>query len=133
MKTVTIYKVGAYFSAGIAAFFLPITWAFVVVSILVGVDTITGIMKAGKDSVSNIKSKKVFALIPKLTMYFLLVIVAHSCSYIDDQIPFVKLALGGICLIEIKSIDENFNELFGFSFLDKVFEMIRNLGKYKRS
>jgi phage-related holin len=99
----------------------------------VGIDTITGVMKAGKDTVKNISSKKAFAIVPKLIFYFLLVICAHACEvFVDDQLPLVKLALIGIGWIEIKSIDENFSAIFGFSFLDRTIEAVKSVNKITR-
>jgi len=127
------FSFGKYFLTGIIAFFSPIFYAFLLVVILVIVDTITGIMKAGKSNVTNIESYKMFRFIPKLTFYLLLVIVSHSVNlYVDNQIPFVKLAIIGISWIEIKSIDENFREMFGFSFIDKVLEGIRSLNDIQK-
>ena len=129
----TIYtKALAYFLGGLAAFLLPISWAFWVVIIFVAIDTITGVMAAGKKTVKNIQSRKLFAIVPKITFYFLLVIVAHACSYIDDQIPFVKLAMFGIGFIEIKSVDENFEKIYGFSFINRILEALKGLSKIKR-
>ena len=114
-------------------FFAPILYAFILTTILVGADTITGVMKAGKDSVKNITSKKMFAVCPKMSFYFLLIITAHSVQiYVEPQIPFTKLALIGISWIEIKSIDENFNAIFGFSFMDKILEGIKSFNQIKR-
>lgn len=127
-----IFKTLSYLVGGLAAFFMPITWAFIVVIIFVGVDTCTGIMAAGKKSVKNISSRKMFSLVPKLTFYFLLVITAHGASYIDDQIPFVKLAMFGIGFIEVKSIDENFEKIYGFSFVNKILESLKALSKVNR-
>lgn len=79
-------------------------------------------MKAGKTGgVKSIQSNKAFKLVPKLFFYMLLIIVAQALNnYVDSQIPWVKLSLVGISWIEIKSIDENFKEMFGFSFIDKI-------------
>ncbi len=94
---------------------------------------ITGIMKAGRKDVSSISSKKAFALIPKITFYCLLCIVAHATQlYVIPEVPFVKLSLIGISFIEIKSIDENFRALFGFSFIDKTIKAIRDVNNIKR-
>ena len=133
MTTETVItKTLGYFITGISAFFLPIHWAFWVVISFVAVDTITGVMAAGKDSVKDIKSRRLFGLVPKITFYFLLVIVAHSASYIDNQIPFVKLAMFGIGFIEVKSIDENFEKLYGFSFVNKILDALKHLKKVNR-
>lgn len=129
----TIFLFIQYFCVGIIAFFAPILYAFVLIIILVFVDTITGIMKAGRKDVSSISSKKAFALIPKITFYCLLCIVAHATQrYVIPEVPFVKLSLIGISFIEIKSIDENFRALFGFSFIDKTIKAIRDVNNIKR-
>lgn len=126
-------KVLLYFGTALFSFLAPIEGALWFVVTLVIADTITGIMKAGKSKVENIQSKKAFNLVPKLIFYFLLVIIAHCLNRtIDNQIPFVKLALVGISWIEIKSIDENFKILFGFSFLDKCLEAGKKLSKFER-
>jgi len=131
--TTTIKSTLIYFSAALIAFFAPIIYAFIFTCILVGIDTITGVMKAGKDTVKNISSKKAFAIVPKLIFYFLLVICAHACTiFVDDQLPLVKLALIGIGWIEIKSIDENFSAIFGFSFLDRTIEAFKSVNKITR-
>lgn len=129
----TIFSFIQYFCVGIVAFFAPILYAFVLIIILVFVDTITGIMKAGRKDVNSISSKKAFALIPKITFYCLLCIVAHATQlYVIPEVPFVKLSLIGISFIEIKSIDENFRALFGFSFIDKTIKAIRDVNNIKR-
>ena len=127
------FSFSKYFLTGVIAFFSPIYYAFLLVIILVIVDTITGIMKAGKSDVEKVESSKMFRFIPKLTFYLLLVIVSHSANlYVDNQIPFVKLAIIGISWIEIKSIDENFREMFGFSFIDKVLEGVKGFNDIKK-
>lgn len=132
MKTTIYAKTIAYFSTGLIAFFMPITWAFIVVILFVMIDTITGVMAAGKKSVKNIQSKKLFSIVPKLIFYFLLIIVAQACTYIDDKVPFVKLAMFGVGFIEIKSIDENFAKIYKFSFIDKIMSAMKSLSKVNR-
>jgi phage-related holin len=131
MKT-TLTTFFKYFSLALFSFFAPIFYAFMLVSILVVTDTITGIMRAGRKDIEKISSKKMFAIIPKLIFYFLLVICAHGLSFVENELPFVKFALIGISFIEIKSIDENFRGLFGFSFLDKTFNAIKQINQIKR-
>lgn len=122
-----------YIAVGVTAFLSPLYYAFLLVIILVIVDTITGVMKAGKSNVENIESSKLFRFIPKLIFYLLLLIVAQSANlYIDNQIPFVKLGIIGISWIEVKSIDENFRDMFGFSFIDKVLEGMRSFNDIKK-
>jgi len=132
MKT-TIVTTLTYVGTAVIAFFTPIVYAFIFTAILVSVDTISGVMKAGKDDIKNIKSKKAFAIVPKLIFYFLLVICAHACTLVFEQhLPFVQLTLIGIGWIEIKSIDENFSAIFGYSFIDKIMEGIKGVNQIKR-
>lgn len=129
----TIYaKTMAYFSTGLLAFFMPITWAFIVVILFVTIDTITGVMAAGKKSVKQIQSKKLFKIVPKLIFYFLLIITAQGCTYIDEDIPFVKLAMFGVGFIEIKSIDENWEKIYKYSFINKILSAMKALSKIDR-
>jgi len=128
----TLITFSKYFGIALFSFFAPIFYAFMLVTILVVADTITGVMRAGRKDVEKISSKKMFAIVPKLIFYFLLVIVAHGITLVEPQLPFVKFALIGISFIEIKSIDENFRGLFGFSFLDKTFQAIKQVNQIKR-
>lgn len=133
MNTTTLVgKTLTYFFTGLLAFLAPIHWAFWVVIAFVTIDTITGVMAAGKVTVKAIQSRKLFALVPKIIFYFFLVITAHLASYIDDQIPFVKLAMFGIGFIEVKSIDENFEKIYGFSFVNRILDALKALQKIKR-
>jgi len=128
-----LYSFFKYFSVSIMAFFAPIYFSLLFVVILVVVDTITGVMKAGKKEVKNISSKKLFAFVPKLIIYLLFVILAHlGCQVLDKSIPFVKLAIMGISWIEVKSIDENFRDIFGFSFIDKILDSVKIISNLRK-
>lgn len=117
----------------VVIWFAPIKGALVFAIILVAVDTITGIMKAGKKNVKDIQSNKMFSIVPKTLFYAFLIIVCQALNnYVDNQIPWVKLSLIGISFIEIKSIDENFNDIFGFSFIDKVILGFKSLTKIQK-
>lgn len=122
-----------YFAVGMVAFFSPIWYSLIFVCILVISDTITGVMKAGKENVLDVFSKKMFAFVPKAMIYLLFVIIAHLGSIVlDKSIPFVKLALFGISWIEIKSIDENFRSIWGFSFIDKILESVKYISNLRK-
>lgn len=129
MKSIT-FKLLSYTSASLAAFFLPITWALTSIVAVVIIDTITGVMKAGKSDIDKVHSRKLSAVVTKLIFYFSGVILGRiSELYIDDQIPFVKLVLVAVMLIEVKSIDENFREIYGYSFVDKVLKAFKKIGR----
>jgi len=128
----TLLSLLKYFSVALISFFSPIKYAFLLVAILVITDTVTGIMRAGRKDVEKVTSRKAFAIVPKLIFYFLLVIVAHGLAMVEPQLPFVKFALIGIGWIEVKSIDENFRGLFGFSFIDRTLQGIKQVNQIKR-
>ena len=129
---VSILSFFKYIGVSLIGFFAPLKVAFILIIILVVTDTVTGIMRAGRKDVERITSRKAFAIVPKLTFYFLLVIVAHGLCLVEPQLPFVKFALIGIGWIEVKSIDENFRGLFGFSFIDKTLTAIKQVNQIKR-
>lgn len=123
-----ISKFTGYIALSLSAFFLPITWALTSIVAVVIIDTITGVMVAGKEDIKNIKSKKLSSVISKLIFYFSGIILGRIAElYIDDSVPFIKLVLVAVMIIEIKSVDENFKSLFGFSFIDKMLEGMKLL------
>lgn len=129
MKALTL-KFLTYFSTSLIAFFAPITWAITSVIVVVIIDTITGVMKAGKNDVKQVKSRRLGHFVSKLIYYFSAIILSRICElFIDNEIPFVKLALVGVMIIEVKSIDENFRDTFGFSFVDKILEGFKKLNR----
>lgn len=110
----------------VVAFLSPIEAVLWMVVTMVGIDTITGVMKAGKESVKNIKSKKMATALSKLIFYCSGIIIAQIFgTYIDPEIPFVKLVASAIILIEVKSIDENMKEALGWSFFDKLLDAVK--------
>jgi phage-related holin len=129
---VSILSFFKYIGVSLIGFFAPLKVAFILIIILVVTDTVTGIMRAGRKDVERITSRKAFAIVPKLIFYFLLVIVAHGLTLAEPELPFVKFALIGIGWIEVKSIDENFRGLFGFSFIDKTLTAIKQVNQIKR-
>ncbi len=90
-------------------------------------------MVVGKlQGVQAITSKKLFAIVPKTIFYMTFIIMGQLChDYIDVQIPFSKLVLVGIIGIEVYSIDENFQELTGFSFVKRIITFVQKLTSYK--
>ena len=129
IKTLSI-KFGLYFSTALTAFFLPITWAITSVVAIVLIDTITGVMSAGKDNIKNISSRKLSNVISKLIYYLFAVILCRiAVMFIDDTVPFVKLCLIAVFIIEIKSIDENFYKTFKFSFVDKMLTALKRFNR----
>jgi phage-related holin len=129
MKDSTLNSLGSN-AGGIAAFFLafftPIFPAMLAAGILIICDTVTGIMKARKQG-QVITSKELSAILTKMLLYQLLIISAHICElYMVDEIPFVKLVLGTVALVEFKSILENASVILGYDLFSEI------MNKFKR-
>ena len=79
----------------LGAFFAPLTTAFATAVGVVILDTITKVMVVGKtQGVKAIKSKKLFAVVPKTIFYMVFIIMGQLChDFVDVQIPFSKLVL----------------------------------------
>lgn len=117
----------------LTGFFAPLTTAFTIAIALVFLDTISKVMVVGKvQGIDAIKSKKLFLVIPKTIFYMIFIILGQLChDYVDVDIPFSKLVLVGIIGIEVYSIDENFQELTGFSFIKRILEFTKKVTQYK--
>jgi phage-related holin len=117
----------------LTGFFAPLTTAFFVAISMVFLDTITKVMVVGKTKgIKEIKSKKLFQVIPKTIFYMVFIVLAQLChDFVDVEIPFSKLVLVAIIGIETYSIDENFEELTGFSFIKKILKFAQKLTQYK--
>src|SRR3990167_7786423 len=91
---------------------------------LIGADTITGIMKARKKGVP-VTSRRLSNVLTKMVLYQLLIISAHVCElYLVAELPFVKLVLGAIALVEFKSILENTSEYLGKDVVKAILEKL---------
>jgi phage-related holin len=128
-KTITAILVS------LTGFFAPLTTAFLVAISLVILDTVSKVMVVGKtQGISAIKSKKLFQVIPKSIFYLIFIILGQLChDFVDVEIPFSKLVLVGIIGIEAYSIDENFEELTGFSFIKRILEFTKKITQFKNS
>ena len=105
--------------SALGIWFAPVIGAFYFIIILVAVDTGTGVWSAYKTGI--VTSNKAFQIVPKLIFYGLLIICGQALTYyVEPEISWVKVALAGVAWIEIKSIDENYKKIFGYSFINKV-------------
>ncbi len=127
MGTTSLFsKFLIYTGTSLIAFFSPIMWAIWCSIALIVIDTITGVMKGAKADVKGFQSKKLGNILYKVIYYGCALIIANILSlYIDAQVPFVKLVFIAVVIIEVKSIDENFRDTFGFSFVDKIVESLK--------
>lgn len=117
LKSSAIYKL---LITSLITFFLPIYPAMVAVGILIIIDTITG-MIAAKYSGETITSKKMGGAITKSLVYQLLIISAHLCeTYLFTIIPFVKISIGFLAMVEFTSISENFQKATGKNLIKYI-------------
>lgn len=118
------------FIAFIIAFISPIFPAMIATGFLIGADTISGIMKSRKKKIP-ITSRKLSNVLTKMVLYQLLIVSAHLCeTYLVEELPFVKLVLGAIALVEFKSILENASEYLG---KDVVKAILEKLGRKQKN
>jgi hypothetical protein len=119
----------SYFMMSITAFFMPLIPLLIVVGICISLDTIFGIYRAYKKG-EEITSRKLSNVISKMVLYqscvllFFLIeklIIGDMVSEISS-IPFLltKLVAASLCFIELKSLDESYKSLYGYSLLKKI-------------
>ena len=103
---------------GILAPIGPIIWTL---TLLVIVDFIVGIYRAYKLN-EVITSRKMSNTITKVLLYNIVIICLYfSNKYIlDTGLPLEKLGAALICLVEMRSIDESWSLLFGWSIWEKL-------------
>ena len=98
-----------------------------VVGFMIVVEFIFGISRSIKlYGFNSITSRKMGNTLSKMLLYNLTVISVYLLEQyiIQTGLPLAKLAAGMICLVEIKSIDESFSSLFGWSFWEKIKNII---------
>lgn len=140
MKT-TLIKLYSSFLFPIIAFFAPIYFMVFLVGLSTLVDTGFGIWKAkslGEEVSSKICRK---GLIPKLRSYASIVLLLFVLDYyivneftqlfISIQFVSTKLVSLALIIIEVKSMDESFEKVKGYSFIAKIYSNLRNIKKVK--
>jgi hypothetical protein len=110
-----------YVLLSLYAVFTPIQHLLLVVGFLVVCDFVFALRKAYVLN-ESITSRKMSNTISKLFLYTLTVIAVFLLEkyVIESSIPITKIVGGLISLVEIKSCDETFKSLFGYSFWDKA-------------
>lgn len=107
------------------AVFAPIKAMIVVALVLVAVDLITGIWAARKKG-EKIVSAGLRRTVTKIFVYECAILTSFLVEkfMIDGLIPLSKLAAGIIAVVELKSVLENLDRIYGISLfkglLDKL-------------
>ena len=106
----------------------PICPLMLSVSFLIIVDLIFGVSRSIKLSgYKSIESRKMRnGTLNKIVLYNLAIITVYVLEkyIIQSGLPVVKITACFIGLIEVKSIDENFTTIFGWSFWGKLRKII---------
>lgn len=112
----------------ITAFFLPIQPLILTVGLFIGADTVLGIYRAKKKN-EPVTSRRLSNIVSKMVLYegaVLLFFLLEKFILADFVMAFVaipwfltKIIAATLCLIEVKSMDESFTSIYGFSVWDK--------------
>lgn len=107
----------------------PTTPIILSVVFLIMCDFIFGIYRSYKTG-EEITSRKMSRTIPKIFLYNLVIIALFlSNKYvIETGLPLEKIAASLICLVELRSIDESWKIIYGWSIWNRITESI-NKGK----
>ena len=98
-------------AAFMVALFLPTVGSLLLIGFLIFADTLTGVWKSVKNNGwKGFQSRNLSdGMLPKLTMYPLILLIASGCESQFDSIPFIKTSTFLLMCIELKSLIENFN------------------------
>jgi len=102
--------------------FSPIVPALLFIGLLIFADTLTGMWKAFKrGGWSNVKSRPLSdGLLPKLTMYPLILLIASGCEHMFSIVPFIKGSVFLLMCIELKSLIENINVILKINLFTHI-------------
>lgn len=123
-------------------FFAPITGLILAVGSFIMFDTITGVWKTIKNhGVKGLRSKRLAHIIPKMIIYNLAVLTFFTLDkHITNavimnlfSIEFLLTKIVAIVLISIetKSIDENWQEIYGVGLFKSLKKLLVNLREVK--
>lgn len=104
-----------------AAALSPAVPLFATVTILIIADFLFGLYRAWKRE-EVISSRKMSNTVSKIFLYNTAILVFFLVEkyVLDGSIPVAKLGAGAIAMVELKSLDENFQLIFGFSFYESM-------------
>jgi len=107
--------------SSIIAILAPITPIVLTLSFLIFIDFVFGIYRAYKMG-DKITSRKMSKTVSKILLYNLVIICLHFLEQyiLETGIPLDKLAASLIAVIELKSIDESWSMIFGWSIWHKL-------------
>jgi len=131
-----------YFLQAIIIFFAPIKGIIILVALSTILDTCFGIWKAGKLK-EGINSKTFrHGFVPKVLSYVGATMLVYASDYfivneltkmaVSVEFLFTKLIALVLMSIEVKSMDESFQKVKGYSFLNRIIEMVIKVKNIKK-
>lgn len=112
-----------------AAFMSPIVAVSYAIFAFVAVDFITGILKArklGKGDYDAISSRKMSHSVAKIIFYMSGILLAHLTNItLELEMPAIKMVMGLIIAIELRSVDENMKVVLGYSIFGKILDRVK--------
>jgi hypothetical protein len=111
--------------------FLPIVSGLFIMGFFIFVDTFTGIWASVNDKGwrKGFESGTFFdGILPKLSMYPLILLVASGSEFLFPEIPFIRGALFLLMCGELKSLEENFSKILKINFF-KLIKILITKGK----
>ena len=136
------YTYAMMFLNVLIVFFAPIAGVILVVAISTILDTCFGIWRANKAKESITSKKARHGLIPKIISYIGVVMLVYASDYfiINEltqmvvSIDFLSTKIIALVLlsIEVKSMDESFQAVKGWSFLGRFTKLIKKAKDIKK-
>jgi hypothetical protein len=103
----------------------PVNAVMVTMVFLIIVDFITGAYASIKNRIP-IRSSRIGHTISKFFIYNLVILAAFFLEeHIVNEVPFLKIIAGFIAITEIKSILENYNDIYGVNPFKALVNLIR--------
>ena len=113
------------FTFWLLALLSPVNGVMVTMVFLILVDFITGAYAAIKNHIP-IRSSRIGHTISKFFIYNLVILAAFFLEkHIVKEVPFLKIIAGFIAITEIKSILENYNEIYGVNPFKALVNLIK--------
>lgn len=121
------------FIIAISAIFAPIKAVIIVTGVLVVADLITGLIAAHKRG-EKINSAGLRRTVTKTTVYLSAVCLGFLVEkfMIDSILPISKLISGIIGVVELKSLMENLNVIYGSDIFKSIIEKLGSVNDKKK-
>jgi peptidoglycan biosynthesis protein MviN/MurJ (putative lipid II flippase) len=140
VKTVTTYLTGLL--KALVIFLSPIKYIVLLVALSTIIDTLFGLWRAYQKGV-KIESKKLrYGFVPKLITYCVAVVITYATDFyiLNDlthtvvAVDFLSTKLLALVLIsiEVKSMDESFEAVKGYSFISKIINLLQRAKNVKK-